>query len=351
MSDPQHVFVIAEAGSNWRMGTPERDILMAQALVDVAVEAGADAVKFQTYRAKDTYVADAGASDYLSDAGIKRSINDIFADLEMPYEMLGEIAAHCQKVGIEFISTPFSVADAAAVDPHVKRHKVASYEIDHVRLLQRLAATGKPLIISTGAATEADIEFCLQTVRAAGADQITLLQCTSRYPAPPDSLNLAVIPWLRERFGVASGFSDHSRDPIVGPVAAVALGAAVIEKHYTINNRLPGPDHAFALEPDELAAMVRAIRQAEQVRGDGVKAVGTHEEELRSFAVRAIQATRDLSPGDELIEGGNFDVLRPGKRSAGMHPRHLDALRGRRAAAAVKAGEGIRSEDVSPPID
>jgi sialic acid synthase SpsE len=351
MSDRQHVLVIAEAGSNWRMGTPERDIALARALVDVAVEAGADAVKFQTYRAKDTYVADAGASDYLSDAGIKSSINDIFADLEMPYEMLGDIASYCEKTGIEFMSTPFSVADAEAVDPHVRRHKVASYEINHVRLLQRLAATGKPLIVSTGAATEADIEFCLQTVRAAGSGDITLLQCTSRYPAPPDSLNLAVIPWLRQRFGVAAGLSDHSRDPIVGPVAAVALGATVIEKHYTINNRLPGPDHAFALEPVELAAMVKAIRQAEQIRGDGVKAVGTHEKELRSFAVRAIQATRDLSRGDELVEGDNFDVLRPGKRSAGMHPRHLDALRGRKVATAIKAGEGIGPRDVEPPID
>jgi N-acetylneuraminate synthase len=351
MSDREHVFVIAEAGSNWRMGTSERDILMARALVDVAVEAGADAVKFQTYRARDTYVADAGESDYLADAGIKRSINDIFADLEMPYEMLGEIAAHCEKAGIEFMSTPFSVADADAVDPYVKRHKVASYEIDHVRLLQCLAATRKPLIVSTGAATEGDIEFCLNIARAAGAGEITLLQCTSRYPAPPDSLNLAVIPWLRQRFGVAAGFSDHSRDPIVGPVAAVALGATVIEKHFTIDNRLPGPDHAFALEPEQLTAMVRAIREAEQVRGDGVKAVGSHETELKGFAVRAIQATRDLAPGDLLMEGENFDVLRPGKRSTGMHPRHLDALQGRRVATRIKAGDGIRPEDVTPPLD
>jgi sialic acid synthase SpsE len=350
MSDREHVFVIAEAGSNWRMGTAERDILMARALVDVAVEAGADAVKFQTYRARDTYVADAGESDYLADAGIKRSINDIFTDLEMPYEMLGEIAEYCGKTGIEFMSTPFSVADAEAVDPYVQRHKVASYEIDHVRLLQRLAATGKPLIVSTGAAVEYDIEFCLDTARAAGAGEITLLQCTSRYPAPPDSLNLAVIPWLRQRFGVAAGFSDHSRDPIVGPVAAVALGATVIEKHFTIDNRLPGPDHAFALEPEQLTAMVRAIREAEQVRGDGVKAVGLPENELRGFAVRAIQATRDLEPGDLLLEGENFDVLRPGKRSTGMHPRHLDALNGRRVTTQIKAGDGIRPGDVTPPL-
>jgi sialic acid synthase SpsE len=350
MTDAQHVFVVAEAASNWRLGTPDRDRQMARALVNVAVEAGADAVKFQTYRARDTYVVDAGASDYLADLGIHRSINEIFVDLEMPYELVGEIAADCHRAGIEFMSTPFSVADAEAVDPYVRRHKVASYEINHVRLLQWLAATGKPLIISTGAATEDDIDYCLTTVRGAGAQDITLLQCTSSYPAPPDSLNLTAIPWLGQRFGVPAGFSDHSRDPIVGPVAAVALGATVIEKHFTIDNRLPGPDHAFALEPEELTAMVRAIRAAEQARGDGVKAVGSHETELRRFAVRAIQATRDIEPGDSLVEGDNIDVLRPGKRSIGMHPRHLDALRGRQAARHIPAGEGIRPGDVLPPI-
>jgi sialic acid synthase SpsE len=350
MSDSQHVFVVAEAGSNWRMGTPDRDRQMARALVNVAVEAGADAVKFQTYRARDTYVVDAGTSDYLAEQGVHRSINEIFVDLEMPYDLVGEIAAQCEQVGIEFMSTPFSVADAEAVDPYVRRHKVASYEINHVRLLQWLAATGKPLIISTGAATEDDIDFCVTTVREAGSRDITLLQCTSSYPAPPDSLNLAVIPWLGQRFGVPAGFSDHSRDPIVGPVSAVALGATVIEKHFTIDNRLPGPDHAFALQPEELTAMVRAIRTAEQVRGDGLKAVGSHETELRRFAVRAIQATRDLEPGDQLVEGDNIDVLRPGKRSIGMHPRHLDALRGRLASRQILAGEGIRPGDVLPPI-
>lgn len=350
MSDSRHVFIVAEAGSNWRMGTPDRDRQMARALVQVAVEAGADAVKFQTYRARDTYVADAGASDYLADLGIHRSINEVFVDLEMPYELVGEIAAHCEQVGIEFMSTPFSIADADAVDPYVRRHKVASYEINHVRLLQRLAATGKPLIISTGAATEDDIDFCLSTVREAGGRDVTLLQCTSAYPAPPESLNLTVIPWLSQRFGVPAGFSDHSRDPIVGPVAAVALGATIVEKHFTIDNRLPGPDHAFAVEPQELVAMVQAIRAAERARGDGVKAVRPHESELRRFAVRAIQATRDVAPGDLLIEGENIDVLRPGKRSIGMHPRHLEALRGRRAARHIPAGEGVRPEDAVPSI-
>ena len=324
---------------------------MARALVDVAVEARADAIKFQTYRAHDTYAAHAGPSDYLARLGIHASINDVFADLEMPYDLIERIAAYCEDSGIEFMSTPFSVADADAVDPYVRRHKVASYEINHVRLLQRLGKTGKPLIVSTGATVDDDIEFGMATLREAGAQDVTLLQCTSSYPAPPDSLNLTAIPFLRQRFEVPVGFSDHSRDPIVAPVAAVALGATVVEKHFTISNRLPGPDHAFALEPHELSAMVQAVRAAEQARGEGVKVVAPAEMELRRFAVRAIQATRDLQPGDPLVEGDNIDVLRPGNRSPGMHPRHLDALRGRTAARRIPAGEGIRPGDVLPSID
>jgi sialic acid synthase SpsE len=350
VSTSTHVFVIAEAGSNWRVGSPERDRQMARTLIRIAVDAGADAIKFQTFRSSDVYVVDAGPSDYLADLGISRSINAIFEDLEMPYEMIGELAQYSREQNIEFMSTPFSIADAAAIDPHVKRHKVASYEINHVRLLQALAATGKPLIVSTGAASEEDIVFGMGTLRDAGAQDITLLQCTARYPAPLESLNLQVIPWLTERFGVPAGLSDHSRDPIAGPAAAVALGARVIEKHFTVDNRLPGPDHAFAIEPEELTAMVRSIRATEQVVGDSSKGIQSHEAELRRFAVRAIQAITDIAEGEPLVEGKNIDVLRPGKRSAGMHPRYLDSLIDRRASRAIAAGDGVSEDDVHPPL-
>lgn len=346
-----HVFVIAEAGSNWRAGSPDRDRDRARALIDAAAGAGADAVKFQTFRAKDTYVPDAGVSDYLSESGFRRPINKVFAELEMPYEMLGELAEYCQGAGIELMSSAFSVADAQAVDPHVLRHKVASYEINHVRLLQFLARTGKPVIISTGAATAEDIQFSIDIAREAGATDVTLLQCTARYPAPPESLNLRAISWLRKRFGVPTGLSDHSLDPLTAPMAAVALGATVIEKHFTIDRRLSGPDHAFAIEPDELVAMVQAIRAVETTLGDDAKAVAPEERELRRFAVRTLQATIDVRPGDVLVEGQNFDVLRPGKRTAGMHPRHLSDLAGRRVTRPIAAGEGIGAEDVDPPIE
>jgi N-acetylneuraminate synthase len=340
------VYVIAEAGSNWRMGTPERDQEMARSLIDVAAASGADAVKFQTYRPESVYVRNAGESGYLAGAGIKKSIYDIFADLAMPYEMLEGLADYCGQKGVAFMSTPFSVADAEAVDPFVGVHKVASYEINHVRLLQWLAKTGKPLILSSGAADQDDIAFALETLREAGAEDVVLMQCTAKYPAPFDSLNLKAIMQLQERFQVPVGFSDHSREPVVAPVAAVALGARVIEKHFTLHNRLPGPDHAFALCPDELGRMVSAIRDAEKTLGSGEKAIHAEERELREFAVRSLQAMRDIQIGETLQEGVNFDVLRSGQRSKGLHPKYLGQVEGTRAKVLIAAGQGIRKDDL-----
>jgi Sialic acid synthase len=344
------VFVIAEAGSNWRVGSPDRDREMAHELIRLASAAGADAVKFQTFRAAGTYAPNAGQAGYLEQSGVTQSINDIFLDLEMPYELIPDLSSHAENLGIEFMSSPFSVADFDAVDPYVRRHKVASYEIAHVRLIEAMARTGKPMIVSTGAATTEDIAFALSTAGAAGAGPITLLQCTARYPAPLSRLNLSVIPTLRATFGVPVGLSDHSEDPLVGPLGAVALGATVIEKHFTIDRDLPGPDHRFAIEPAELAAMVRGIRDLESALGTDRKGVSDVEQELAAFAVRSIQATRSIAVGETLVEGANIDVLRPGRRSRGMHPRYLSDLAGRRAARAIAEGEGVQLADVEPPV-
>jgi sialic acid synthase SpsE/RimJ/RimL family protein N-acetyltransferase len=339
------VYVIAEAGSNWRMGTPKRDREMARALIDVAVLAGANAVKFQTYRPESVYVENAGSSDYLSENGISESIRDIFTDLAMPYDLIGELAEYSRQQGIDFMSTPFSRADFEAVDPYVAIHKIASYEISHVRLLELAARSGKPLILSTGASTEADIAWAVNTFYANGGTRLCLLQCTAKYPAPLDSLNLNTIPWLKRRFGVPAGLSDHSRDPVFGPLAAVALGAQVIEKHYTLDNRLPGPDHPFALTPDELTRMVQAIRAAEQVTGTGIKEILPAEAELSTYARRGVQAIRPIAKGERLLEDENIAILRPGKQRLGLHPRFMDALNGRPAQRDIPLGDGIFAED------
>jgi len=339
------VFIIAEAGSNWRCGTPERDAEMARTLIDVAAEAGADAVKFQTYRPETVYVPNAGTSDYLSESGIKKSITEIFKDLAMPYEMISVLAKHCEKRKIQFMSSVFSESDFKEVDPFVKIHKIASYEVTHARLLELAAKSGKPLVLSTGASTLEEIGWAVSYFKEKGGRKISLMQCTAKYPAPLSSLNLKVIPELSRRYKIPVGLSDHSRDPIIGPVTAVALGATFIEKHYTLDNRLPGPDHAFALTAEELKNMVKAVRSCESALGTGKKVVLPEEKELRLYAQRAIQATRNIKKEERLEENTNIAILRPGKQRKGIHPRYMDQINGKRAKRFIPLGDGVQKGD------
>ncbi len=344
----KQVFIIAEAGSNWRMGTPERDMKMAKTLIDVAADAGADAIKFQTYRSHSVYVPNAGDSDYLSEAGIKESINKIFDDLSMPYEMIPELAKYSKKKNIEFMSTPFSVNDAKAIDPFTNYHKIASYEISHLRLIEYIANTGKPTFLSTGGANKEEIRWALEKFLANGGKKITLLQTTAKYPAPIDSLNLkAMIDLYNEfkEFDIDVGLSDHSTSPIIGPITATALGASVIEKHFTLDKKLPGPDHSFALNPSELKEMVIAIRNAEKSLGNGEKIILEEELELRDYAQRTIQCIKTISKGDILVEGENIDILRSGKQKKGIHPRFLEEMKQVKATRNISIGEGITQKD------
>jgi N-acetylneuraminate synthase len=339
------VFVVGEAGSNWRAGERGGDEQRAHALIDAAAEAGCDAVKFQVFRAAAVYAPGAGTSDYLAEAGIRADIKEILASLEMPYEMLAALAGRARERGLEFMATAFSPADAAAVDKFVNLHKIASYEINHLRLLEYLAGTAKPLIISTGAGTLADVERALDFILARARVPVALLQCTAAYPAPPEAMNLRAIAKLAEMFGVTVGLSDHSADPVAAPAAATALGAKVIEKHFTLDRTLPGPDHAYAVEPAELAAMVRAVRLVERMLGTGEKSPQPAEEELVRYAVRGLQATRDIAAGEVLREGENIDILRPGKNRKGLNPFYINAVNGRRATRDIPAGDGLREGD------
>lgn len=341
----KQVFVIAEAGSNWRMGTSERDVKMAKSLIDVAVDAGADAIKFQTYRAKTVYVPNAGDSDYLSQAGIKESITKIFDDLAMPYEMIPKLSEYCKTKEIEFMSTPFSVEDANAIDPYVNFHKIASFEITHLRLLEFIAKTRKPIFLSTGAANYDEIQWALDQLYKNGGKDITLLQTVAKYPTPLKSLNISSMVDLKEKFKTSVGLSDHSLDPITGPVTATALGASVIEKHFTLNKKLPGPDHSFALNPDELKTMVSEIRKCEMCIGDGKKKVLEEETELRDFAQRSIQCIESISKGDVFREGVNIDILRSGKQKKGIHPKFLKNIEGKKSKRDIPIGDGIMEND------
>ena len=335
------VFIIAEAGSNWKTGTIEQDIQMAKALIDTASDAKADAVKFQTYKSKTVYVPNAGESNYLSESGIKESITKIFDNLSMPYEMIPILSEYCKNNNIQFMSTPFSIDDCKAIDPYVKIHKVASYEINHIRLLEYLASTSKPLLISTGASIPEEIKYAINFVNKKGNKKIVLLQCTSKYPAPIKSLNLSVIPFLKSEYQLPVGLSDHSLDPILAPILSIGLGATVIEKHFTMNKSLSGPDHSFALDPTELHLMIKSIRHADLAKGSGIKKILPEEEELRRFATRSLQATKSIKQGDVLHEGLNFDILRPGKNSRGSEVRYIFEIEGKSATKNYEVGEGI----------
>lgn len=339
------VFIVAEAGSNWRMGSPERDLKMAKTLIDVASKSQADAVKFQTYRSNSVYVPNAGSVDYLSRNGIDEPITKIFDDLSMPYEMIPVLAEYCKSKKIEFMSTPFSIDDAKEIDPYVRIHKLASSEITHSRLIEFLAKTGKPVIFSTGAADMADIEWALEHFKKYGGNEIILLQTTMQYPTPLENLNLSAMLDLKNKFNVPIGFSDHSIDPLVGPIVATAFGASVIEKHFTLNKKLPGPDNSFALEPDELTSMVLSIRNSEKCLGNMKKTVLNDENYYRDFSQRSIQCISNIKQGDIFCEGKNIDILRSGSQKKGLHPKFMDVIEGKCALRDIFVGDGIMDYD------
>ena len=341
------VYVIAEAGSNWRMGTPQRDLEMAKRLIEAAADAKADAVKFQTYRAETVYAPNAGIAPYLDKHAMGEDIHAIFRDLSMPYEMIRHLHHYCLELGIDFLSTPFSPADFEAVDPFVSVHKIASYEISHLHLLQLAARSHKPIILSTGASEEKDIAWAVEVLQKQGCKDLTLMQCTLRYPTPPDSVNLRAMVRLRECFGLPVGLSDHSRHPVYAPLGAVALGATIIEKHYTLDNRLPGPDHFFAITAEELKEMVQAIRNIELMLGTGQKEVQKAEEEMFHFGRRRIQTTQAVAAGEVLQQGRNIAILRPGHQSEGLHPMFLAQMEGKRATRNIPAGAGVIQGDWS----
>ena len=341
LGDATHTFVIAEAASNWKCGSFEEDLARSKELIKMASKSGADAIKFQTFRSETVYASNAGSSQYLSDRGINKNINEIFDYLAMPYEMIPTLYDYCKKENIMFMSTPFSVEDAKQIDPYVQIHKVASYEINHVRLLEFLASTKKPILISTGASTYTEIDFAVNLVKNNGNNSIILMQCTSKYPCPMKAMNLSVIPQMKTRYSIPIGLSDHSTDPLIAPLVAVGFGATVIEKHFTLDRDLPGPDHSFSIIPDELELLIKSIRKADLVKGNGKKEVLEEETELRQYATRSLQAIQNISKGEVFQEGINFDVLRPGNRLRGLDAQFLSLVNGKKTIRDIKIGDGI----------
>jgi len=333
-------FIIAEAGSNWKVGTSKEDLIQAKKLIRAASKAGADAVKFQVFRSNTVYTHNAGKIRYLSNEN--STINELFDKLSMPYEMIPKLANFCKKEKILFMATAFSVEDAKQIDPYVKIHKIASYEINHTRLLEFISQTKKPILLSTGAASYDEIDFAVNKIKKNGNKNIGILQCTAKYPASIELLNLSVIPEMNSKYNLPVGLSDHSIDPIIGPLMSIGLGGKFIEKHFTLDKKLNGPDHYFALEPNELKLMVKTIRDGEKSKGNKNKKILKEEKDLKIFATRSIQAIKNIKKGDILEEGVNFEVLRPGKRIRGVDARFLEKVNGKKAIKNISKGNGIK---------
>ena len=331
----QNVFIIAEAGVNHN-----GDMALALRLCDAARASGADAVKFQTFRAQDLVVPGAPTAEYqLRQTGDY----DQFAmleRLELSEAQHKQIKAHCDTIGIEFFSTPFSLE---AVDLllrlGVRRLKLSSGELTHRALVAYAAATQLPLLMSTGMATMLEIVEALAWARAARGhlQNVVVLHCTSAYPAPDGTLNLTAMRQMAERLGVAIGYSDHSQG-IEAPLAAVALGACVIEKHLTLDNKMLGPDHSASLEPEEFAWMVQGIRRVSAMLGDGVKAPLPEELDTARVARRSVVAAVDIAAG-EIVTAEKVICRRP---ATGIAPRDLHRVIGQFAKTALAAGSVLQ---------
>lgn len=334
-----HVFVIAEAGVNHN-----GELDLALRLCDAARDTGADAVKFQTFRAEDLVVPGAPTAQYQARQTGQQDQFAMLQRLELTTAQHEAIKRHCDAIGIEFFSTPFSVeAVDLLVQLGVRRIKLSSGELTHRALVERAAAARLPLLVSTGMATMEEIREALAWIAAArgGLDGVTVLHCTSAYPAPDGALNLRAMVSMAADLGVPVGYSDHSLG-IEAALAAVALGATVIEKHVTLDRALPGPDHSASLEPAEFRAMVEGIRRVTAMLGDGVKAPSREERDTARVARRSIVAAVDI-PAGAVITPAMLACRRP---AMGIAPRELADVIGRQAAQRVPAGAVLQWEQL-----
>jgi len=338
VGDGHPVYIIAEVSANHggRLET-------AREMIRAARDAGADAVKLQTYTA-DTLTLDSDEEPFVIRQGTiwdGRTLHDLYREAATPWEWQPELKRWADELGITLFSTPFdpSAVDFLA-DMHVGAYKIASFEVTDVPLIEYAAARGRPMIISTGVAEEEDIREALRACERAGNRQVALLKCTSSYPAPLDEMNLRMIPDLAQRFDVVVGLSDHTLGQ-EAPVVAAALGAAIIEKHFILDRSAGGPDAAFSLEVDEFAGMVEAVRRAERLLGVVDYSLSERAGKARELS-RSLFVAEDVAAGEELTPG-NVRSVRPG---FGLAPKHLPEVLGRRAARDLRAGAPLGWEDI-----
>jgi N-acetylneuraminate synthase len=335
-------FIIAEAGINHN-----GDIKIAKKLIDAAVEAGADTVKFQTFKAEKIVIKAASKARYqIENTGGDELQFDMLKKFELSKSEHMDLFAYCKEKGIIFMSTPFDEESADMLDNlGMSIFKIPSGEITNKSLIQHIASKIKNIILSTGMSYLGEVEKAVNWINEAWSKlenkpRLTLLHCVSSYPAAIEDTNLLAMKTMVKAFGLPVGYSDHTPG-IEIPVAAVAMGASIIEKHFTLDRNMPGPDHKASLEPDELKAMVRSIRNIESAFGDGVKRPMKNEEDTRSISRRSLVTTRDIRTG-EIISSNDIAIKRPGN---GIPPEFKEIIIGMQAKHDISADTVIRWED------
>lgn len=326
-------FIIAEAGDNHN-----GDVRLAYELIDKAVEAGADCVKFQTFVTEEIISKQAKMAEYQKkNLGITESQFDMVKRLELSFSDFKKLKMYCEKKGIIFLSTPFDLLSIDFLDSIGQKFwKIPSGEITNLPYLIKIAETQKDIILSTGMANIEEIETAFNILKKHGAGKISILHCTTEYPAPLGEVNLRAINTIAERFCVDVGYSDHTEGILI-PIAAVAMGAKIIEKHFTLDKTMPGPDHKASLEPDELKMMIENIRKLEAAMGDGIKRPSYSEQKNIVVARKSIVAKRDIK-GGELLNENNLGIKRPGM---GISPMKWFDVIGTRAKKDFKEDELI----------
>lgn len=326
-------YMIAEMSANHN-----QEFGRAEQIIKAAADAGADAVKLQTYTA-DTSTIDCNNS-YFQITGTQwagRTLHELYEEAQTPWEWVPRLKSLANSLGLECFSTAFDPTSVDFLETcNVPVYKIASFELVDLPLLKKVAATGKPVILSTGMASLAEIDEAVRTLRDNGAGEITLLKCTSAYPAPPEEANLRTIPHMAQAFGCRAGLSDHTMGSAAA-VAAVALGATVIEKHFTLSRTDGGPDGSFSMEPDEFRQMVRDVRTVEKALGAVSYALTPAQEESRVFR-RSLFVVKDVRKG-ETFTNENVRSIRPGY---GLPPRYLPQVLGRTAQCDIARGTPLR---------
>ncbi len=330
-------FVIAEAGVNHN-----GDVELAHQLIDAAANSGVDAVKFQTFDPEKLAAPSAARAEYqVENMGETGSQLDMLRQLVLPPTAYQELVQHAEDQGLIFLSTPFDQSSADFLyDLGVPAFKVSSGDVTNHPFLEHLAGSGLPILLSTGMSTLEEVASAVDAIRACGSSPLALFHCVSNYPASPADCNLRAMETMRAAFGVPVGWSDHT-DGIDISIAAVALGANLLEKHFTLDRGLPGPDHKASLEPGQLRDMVNAIRRIESALGDGVKRPVESEIPIAVIGRRSLYWRTSL-PDGAVVTADDLMALRP---ATGISPAEQEGLIGRRLARAVTAGEMVKRED------